>query len=122
MTRDRLIIAALAVLLALACWRWHRASQEADAFARLAPALDAARSEAATAQAEVARLKERQRQAEAQAQEAHQAAQEVRERVVERVRVVREREREIVAQPPTEAGALESLARAVAFARVRGLR
>lgn len=122
MTRDRLIILALAVLLALSGWRWFLAAQEADRLAQLGAEVDAAQAREREAVAEAARLRERADSAEEEARKAREAAQEVRERVVERVRVVREREREIVAQPPTEAGALESLARAVAFDRVRGLR
>ena len=53
----------------------------------------------------------------AEAQAAQQAADQAAEKTRERIRVVRVREREIIAQPPTLAGAAESMARAADFRR-----
>lgn len=122
MTRERAIILALVVLLALAGWRWARAAQEVAELAAMGAAVDAALARETAALAEVARLKEVQRQADVAAREALKAVKAERSALPERVRVVRLREAQITAQPPSEAGALESLARAVAFEQARGLR
>lgn len=121
MTRWHVATAVLLVICTLLGVAAYRARAEADELARLAPVVDAAQAAEAQALAQVARLEERHRAALEDAAEARRAAEEAQAQVVERVRVVVRRERKVLAQPPTVAGARESLARAAAFAEARHL-
>jgi len=120
-TRWHVATAVLLVLCTLLGVAAYRARAEAHDLARLAAVVDAARAGEAQARADLARLEERHRVALADAAEARRAAEQAQAQVVERVRVVVRQEREVLAQPPTVAGARESLARAAAFAEARHL-
>lgn len=121
MTRWHVATAVLLVLCTLLGGTAYRARVVAHDMARLAAVVDAARAAESQARADLASLEERHQVALDEAAEARRAAERAQAQVVERVRVVVRREREVLARPPTVAGARESLARAAAFAEARVL-